>query len=240
MVGLSSQQLQRRRMDITANNLANMTTTGFKAESLITRELTERPARDIDRPNDVRFVEGWALQRDMRTGPLERTGNPLDVAIEGGGFFAIRLGDETAYSRDGQFSLNAEGVLVNRDGLAVLDDGGNEIGVPPNGEPVTIATDGTIRQGAVEVGRIGVSEFATPAALEKVGSNLWMATDETPIAAEASMLRQGFLEGSNVQPILELTRMIEISRAYESASRMVKNADDLRQRAVEKIAGARG
>ena len=120
-IGLATQQLLRRRMDVTANNLANVNTTGFKVESVVSRELSERPAETVENPGSVSFAEGWRLQRDMGVGSLQRTGNPLDVAIASEGFFTVEgIGDETLYTRDGGFSIDEQGRLVSRAGLAVL------------------------------------------------------------------------------------------------------------------------
>ena len=101
MVGLSAQRVLQQRMDVTANNLANVTTAGFKAERLVMRELSEQPAAASDIPTEIAFVDAWMLQRDFSTGPLEQTGNPLDVAIEGEGFFVVQTETGEAYTRDG-------------------------------------------------------------------------------------------------------------------------------------------
>src|SRR5215470_15797203 len=109
MVGLSAQQVLQQRMDTTANNLANMTTAGFKAEHLVMRQLSERPAAADESPTDINFVDAWQLQRDFSAGPLEQTGNPLDMAVDGKGFFAVQTADGEAYTRDGRFSMDNQG-----------------------------------------------------------------------------------------------------------------------------------
>jgi flagellar basal-body rod protein FlgF len=143
MVGLSAQQVLRQRMDVTANNLANMTTAGFKAERLVMRELSEQPAASSDLPTDIAFVDAWMLQRDFSTGPLEQTGNPLDMAIEGEGFFVIETEDGEAYTRDGRFALDDQGRVVTRSGKVVLGDGG-PITVDPEAGPISISREGTL------------------------------------------------------------------------------------------------
>ena len=238
MIALSAQRVLRTRMDLIANNIANVTTTGFKAEALIPEKVSDRPAVATDKPSDIRFVDGWALQRDMRAGPMQRTGNAFDLAIDGEGFFAVRNGAETLYTRDGRFSPTAEGLLVDREGRPVLDDAGQEIIVDPAAAPPTITEDGTLSQAGAVIGRIGVSSFATPGALERVGDNLWRQTVDAPQAAEAARVRQGFLEGSNVAAVLELTRMLDTSRAYERATRIVRDADQLRSRALDRLGRA--
>lgn len=235
MVGLSAQQVLRQRIDATANNLANMTTAGFKAERLVMRELNQEPAAATNTPNDIAFVDAWMLQRDFGAGPIERTGNPLDVAIDGEGFFRVQTAAGEAFTRDGRFSLNDQGQLITRDGDLVQGDGGPITLDPELGE-VTIRPDGAILQGATEAGKLSVVAFDTPEALEKVGGNLWRATGEAPRPPENMRIAPGSVEGSNVNAVVELTQMIEISRAYESISRMITQSDQLRSTSIEKLA----
>ncbi len=252
MIGLSTQKMLRQRLDITANNLANMTTTGFKVEHVVQRELSERPAHAAENPENIVFAESWRLQRDMSTGPIERTGNPLDFAIEGEGFFVLEApSGERVFTRDGGFSIDADGFLVSRNGYTVMGAGGRQgvailgegeapIQLDPDGGPVQVAGDGAIVQRGQVVGQIATVRFETPEALEKRGSNVWTATDEEPEIIEEPRIVQGALEGSNVSPVKELTYMIETARAYEGVARMIKNADDMRSSAINKLAQVRG
>ncbi len=235
MVGLSAQQVLQKRMDTTANNLANMTTAGFKVEHLVTRDLSEKPASSTDNPTEISFADAWMLQRDFSAGPVERTGNPLDFAIDGEGFFAIQTPGGEAYTRDGRFQLDEQGRLVTRDGDVVLGDGG-PITINPLGGPVSVSREGSITQDEGVLGTLRVSNFATPEALEKVGSNLWRATDEPAQAATNARVVSGFVEGSNVNAVLELTEMIEISRAYTSVAKMLAQSDELRGTSIDKLA----
>jgi len=235
MVGLSAQQVLQKRMDTTANNLANMTTAGFKVEHVVSRDLSEKPATSADRPTDIAFADAWMLQRDFSDGPMERTGNPLDFAIEGDGFFAVQTGAGEAYTRDGRFNLNERGEVVTRNGEIVLSDGG-PIVINPEGGPLSVSREGSISQGGVAMGTLRVVAFPTPGALERVGSNLWKATDEQPQATTNAKVVSGFVEGSNVNAVLELTEMIEISRAYTSIAKMIAQSDELRGTSIEKLA----
>ncbi|MBU6318764.1 MAG: flagellar basal-body rod protein FlgF [Alphaproteobacteria bacterium] len=235
MVGLSAQQILRQRMDVTANNLANMTTAGFKAESVITRPLSEAPATASDTPNDIAFADAWTLQRDFSAGEMERTGNPLDLAIEGEGFFSVQTPAGPAYTRDGRFSLDAAGQLVTRAGQPVLSGGGPLI-LDPTAGNVAVARDGSVSQNGLLVGALDIVAFDTPAALEKLGDNLWRATDEAPRPPQALRVASGFIEGSNVNAIEQITQMIEISRTYQSVSKMISQADELRATSIEKLA----
>jgi len=235
MVGLSAQQVLQKRMDTTANNLANMTTAGFKVEHVVSRELSEKPATAQDNPNEIAFTDAWMLQRDFSTGPLEQTGNPLDFALEGDGFFVIQTAQGEAFTRDGRFNLNEQGQVVTRTGELVMGDGG-PITVDPEGGPLSVSREGSISQDEVVLGTLRVATFPTPGALERVGNNLWRATDEAPQPAENPKVVGGFVEGSNVNAVLELTEMIEVSRAYTSIAKMIAQSDELRGTSIEKLA----
>ncbi len=238
MIGLQAQRVLQRRMEIAANNLANVATNGFKADGLVLDEAAPTPAHSEDQPHDVRFVRDMGLARDMTQGPIAMTGNPMDVALEGQGFFLVQgEGGRTMYTRDGAFSLTGDGRLVTSEGRPVLDAGGSPVTFDPRGEAPSIGRDGAIRIGGEEVGRIGAVSFAQPGALRKVGDNLWDAEGQ-PSQAFEGVIVQGGLEGSNVRPVIELTRLIEISRAYQSAANMVSSADDLRKRTLERLARA--
>src|SRR5262245_6409953 len=234
MVGLSAQRMLQDRMDTTANNLANLNTAGFKAEALVMRKLTEKPAMANDVPNEIDFVDAWQLQRDFSTGPMEQTGNPLDMAIEGEGFFVVQTPKGEAYTRDGRFMLSPAGELVTAAGDPVLGTGG-PISVDPTGGPLSISREGTISQDGAQIGTIRTVAFDTPGALEKAGGNLWRATGETPRAPVNSHMSSGFVEGSNVNAVTQLTDMIEISRAYAAVSNMISTQDELRGASIEKL-----
>jgi flagellar basal-body rod protein FlgF len=234
MLGLQTQRVLQRRMDVAANNLANISTAGFKADALVLEEVSGTNAHAEEDPRQIRFVRDIGLMRDMGQGPIAMTGNALDVAIEGAGFFMIEGPSGPLYTRDGAFTLTGEGQLSTTDGRAVLNSGGAPIVFDPQGESPSIGRDGAIRVAGVEVGRIGVAAFAAPGALSKVGDNLWDAQGQ-PTGTFEGVVVQGALEGSNVRPVLELTRLIEISRAYQSAAKIVSGADELRQRAIERL-----
>ncbi|MGE0046307.1 MAG: flagellar basal-body rod protein FlgF [Hyphomonadaceae bacterium] len=234
LIGVQAQRVLQRRMEIAANNLANVSTTGFRAELLVTEEFSRQPAASADEPHNIRFVRDITVARDMRQGPIRVTGEPFDVAIDGEGFFMVMGPEGTAYTRSGAFTMSADGTLVTSDGYPVLDSGGAPIQFDPRGDRPQIGHDGAISVAGNEVGRIGAATFARPGALSRAGDSLWLANGETPGAFEGRIV-QGALEDSNVQPVLELTRLIEISRAYENAARIVSNSDQTRQRALERL-----
>lgn len=237
LLGLQAQRVLQRRMEIAANNLANLTTNGFKADVLVTDDVTRMPASATDVPRDIRFVRDITVARNMMQGQITLTGEPLDLAIDGEGFFQVMGPGGIAYTRNGAFTLSGDGSLVTSAGFPVLDQGGAPIILDPAGGAPTITPDGAITQNGVEAGRIGVVAFERPGALEKIGNSLWDAGGQASGEFEGRVI-QGALEASNVQPISELTNIIAISRAYESAARMVSNADQTRQKALERLGRA--
>ncbi|MFN3465924.1 MAG: flagellar basal-body rod protein FlgF [Terricaulis sp.] len=234
MLGLQTQRVMQRRMDVAANNLANVSTTGFKADGLLLEEADRTTAHAEEDPRDIRFVRDVGIVHYMEQGPIAMTGNPLDVALEGDGFFMVEGPNGPLFTRDGAFTLTGDGRLVTSDGRAVLSSGGAPIVLDPQGESPSIGRDGAIRVAGVEAGRIGVASFAAPGALSKVGDNLWDAQGQAQ-GEFGGVVLQGALEGSNVRPVVELTRLIEISRAYQSAAKIVSGADELRQRAIQQL-----
>jgi flagellar basal-body rod protein FlgF len=238
-VGLSRQMTLRRELDIVANNIANADTTGFKVEQLMVgTEIGERARNAFVRPG-VSFVLDNGVGRDFSQGALSQTGRNLDFGIEGeGAFFKLQDGNGEAYTRDGAFTLDPEGRLVTQQGAAVLGDGGEIILDTAKGEP-SVGADGAITQDGQIVGRLSVVRFPTLGALEKGGDGLYRnASNAIAVDATDARIRQGMLEGSNVNPILEITNLIEIQRAYESVTRMIENANDLSRRAVERLGRA--
>src|SRR5258705_13987535 len=146
-VGLSRQMVLRRQMDIVANNIANVDTTGFKVESLMTKEAPGAPAFTLQGPRPIKFVAADGVARDFGQGSLRRTDSPLDLAIEGQGFFNVTTKDGERFTRDGRFKTDATGRLATQNGDVVSDDGGGEITLDPQkaGE-VTLPPDGLVHQ----------------------------------------------------------------------------------------------
>lgn len=238
-VGLSRQMTLRRELDIIANNIANANTTGFKVEDLMVRTEPAKPARTAGGPAPIKFVLDDGVLRDFTPGALQKTGGTFDLALENQGFFKISTAEGERYTRDGRFTMNPEGVLTTQEGEPVLDDGGGQITIDPLQGPVTIGRDGVVSQGQLLVGRIGVARFADLASLRKQGDNLYRNTgNETPQSANDAVMHQGMLEGSNVQSIQQITRLIEVSRAYESMAKMMDQTAELSRSAVERMGKA--
>ena len=234
-VGLSRQMTLRRELDIIANNIANSDTAGFKVEDSMERTEAKAPPRSS--PSDpIKFVLDDGVARDFTQGAMNQTSSPLDLAIEGQGFFKVSTPGGERYTRDGRFTLDPTGKLTTQTGAAVLDDGGNEITLDPTQGPVSIATDGTVSQGAIRAGKIGVVRFDDLGSLRKDGDNLFRnVSNQTAQAAPDARVRQGMLEASNVKPIEQVTRMIEVSRAYESVTKLMADTADLSRTSIQRL-----
>lgn len=230
-VALSRQIALHRAMTVIANNLANANTTGFKAETMLFETVLE----EAGEPRRIAFVQDVATVRDDAPGPLVPTGGPLDLAIQGEGWLTVRTPAGERYTRAGQLHRDPDGLLVTADGHPVLDEGGQPIAIPPGEPPPAIAADGTIAGRGGLLGRIRLVRFVEASALRPDGNGLWSA-DAAPIPGASGVLVQGALEGSNVKPVLELTRLIEVTRAFEGTQKMLETHHELVRRAVERIA----
>lgn len=235
-LALRAQQSLDRRLASAANNLANAGVNGFKADDVRFQALSQRPARAAERPRDIVFVRDAGLIRDFSQGALQKTGEPFDVALDGDGFFAVEGDSGPLYTRDGAFRLNAEGGLVTREGRAVLNEQNQPIVFDPRGERPEIDAQGRIRVGAAQIGALQVAAFANPAQLVKLGDSLFDAGQATAQPSEARVV-QGAIENSNVRPIIEITEIIQISRAYQGAAQIVADTDNLRRTAIERLSG---
>jgi flagellar basal-body rod protein FlgF len=234
-VGLSRQMTLQRELDIAANNLANADTTGYKFEALMTNDDPVAPAHSPIGATKVNFVTASGVARDYSQGPLSQTGGPLDVAIAGKGFFTVNTADGPRYTRDGRFTLDSTGKLVTQDGDAVQGAGG-DITVDPKKGPISISPTGVISQAGASIGKLPVVTFDSLSGLSKDGNNLLVNTSNlTPQPATDAIIKQGMLEGSNVQPITQITRLIEINRAYEAVSNMINDTAGLSKSAVQRL-----
>lgn len=234
-VGLSRQMMLRRELDVIANNIANADTSGFKVEDTLTK--TEAKAAPRTRQSDaIKFVIDDGVARDFGQGGLNRTSSPLDLAIEGQGFFTVNTTAGPRYTRDGRFTLDSTGRLTTQAGVPVAGAGGGEILVDPLLGPVTIAKDGTVSQGINIIGKVEVSRFDDMSSLRKDGDNLFRnVSNQAAQAAPDARVHQGMLESSNVKTIEQVTRLIEVNRAYDSISKMMADTSDLSRRSIERI-----
>jgi flagellar basal-body rod protein FlgF len=242
LVGLSRQVALQRELDVVANNLANLNTNGFKGESVRFEEYLSSPARADHFPlpdRRVSFVQDRATLADFSQGPLQNTGSPLDVAISGDGFLVVDTPGGERYTRNGALSRNATGELVTSDGYRVRGANG-AIQFDQNDNDIFIARDGAISaQNGNQIadrGKIRVVRFNDPQLLSKEGLGLFSAGTQQPQAVTpATTIVQGALEKSNVSPVLEMSRMIEVTRAYTSLTNLMTSTDQLRRTAINKL-----
>lgn len=239
LIGLSRQVALRRELDVIANNMANLNTTGFKADDVVFQEYVMPGAREdtFQRGGDRRVSHVWdrATWTNMGTGETAPTGNPLDVAIGGRGLFAVDTPQGERYTRAGGFEIDAQGRLVTRAGQPVLGEGG-PINFEQGDTGITIARDGTVSTARGIRGRIRVVDVAGARDLEKQGDNLFRLREgATTTPAQFPDLRQGFLERSNVRPVTEISRMIEVNRAYQSLASMLDRHDQMRRDAIRSL-----
>jgi flagellar basal-body rod protein FlgF len=246
LVGLSRQVALGRELDVVANNIANLDTVGFKADGAVFEEYVGQTARSGNLPGTdsrVSFVQDRATWINLGQGPLERTGNALDVAVEGSGFLAVQTPRGERYTRNGALHVNANGELVTSEGYQVLGDAG-PITFQPKDRDISISEDGTIsvREGdntktESQRGKLRMAGFDFPGRLQKDGSSTFMAPQNvTPQTDTTSHFVQGTLEKSNVHGVVEITRMIEVTRAYTQIANMLTQQNDLQQNAIDKLA----
>jgi len=242
LIGLSRQMALSRELDVVANNLANIDTTGYKADGALFEEYLSSAARG-QRGSPVSYVRDRATWVDMSHGPIEHTGNLLDLAIDGNAFFAVRTPRGVRYTRNGTFQLDAAGRIVTADGDPVLGKSGVPIKLQPNDSQISISRDGTVsvRVGSSNVdtqrGKLRLVSFAKPRQLRKDGRGTFNdAGGAQPQAATKSSVIQGALEKSNVHGVMEISRMIEISRSYMQVAKMLTLQSDLGQSAIDKLA----
>ena len=225
----------QRAMEVVANNIANVDTAGFRRQDLVFQENLERSGE----PGIVSFGQEHGTATDRREGPLRATGGMLDLALVGSGWFQVATADGIRLTRAGHFSSDENGNLVNSDAATVLDESGSPISLPIDAQTITVAEDGTISADQVVVGRIGVVDMPQGATLIPEGSGIYRS-DAAPVPSGDAKLVQGSVEGSNVQPVLEMTRLIEITRAFESTQKLLEMHHDLARRTVDRMLSSQG
>lgn len=231
-VGLTRQTGLLNEMQTIANNIANLATTGYRREGVVFAEFI----RDTGRGQDsVSYADAHGRLTDASQGALDTTGSTFDFAIEGPGFFLLDTPDGERLTRAGAFMPNQNGELVSADGYRLLDSGGAAIFVPPNARNVAMAGDGTLSADGLPLARVGVFLPNDPTALTRTAGTMFRA-DGGVEPVEDARLFQGFLEQSNVSPVSEMARMIEVQRAYELGQKFLDREDD-RVRAVIRTLG---
>ncbi|WP_323040741.1 flagellar hook-basal body complex protein [Gemmobacter sp.] len=217
---LTRQSGLMREMQVVANNLANMATTGFRREGVVFSEYV----KSLDGAPSLSMARASARAIDLSPGDLTQTGGTYDFAIQGEGFFLIETPEGERLSRAGHFTPGPEGELLNPDGFRLLDQGGAPVVVPPGTRSVMLARDGTLSADGLPVARIGLWQPADPTSLRHVAGTLFSADAPEPMEDGGTIL-QGHLEGANTDPITEVARMIEVQRAYEMGQQLLDRED---------------
>lgn len=232
-IALSHQSTLLRQMDVIANNIANSSTPAFKVDRMLfIEELVT-----TDDGQELTFVKDAGVARDTTEGGFTNTGNDFDLAIHGGAYFVVDTPLGMRYTQNGRFSLDANSQLVTSQGDLVLAESGGPIVIPPDALGVEIAPDGTVSTEDGEVGRLNVVRFDDDQALEKTGNSLY-ATEIPSLPASGAVIVQGMVEESNVEPIIEITTMLHVLRAYEAAQRIIDTEEDLATQTMDTLTTA--
>lgn len=227
---LTRQSGLMREMGVVANNIANASTSGFRREGVVFSEFVT--ALDQDPSLSMSYASGRDV--DLSQAGLSQTGGSFDFAIQGEGFFLIETPDGQKLTRAGSFTPSAEGELVTPDGYRLLDAGGAPIFIPPDAKAIALAADGTLSANGDPIAQVGLWQPADPLALRHQTGTMFSGGELIP--AEGATVMQGMLEDSNVQPVSEIARMIEVQRAYELGQKFL-DAEDERVRGVIQTLG---
>lgn len=228
VVTLARQLSARDQMSVISNNIANMSTNGYKAERLLFRDYFARTGSG----DAVVFPERAGLHRMTHPGPIEQTSNPLDLALRGDGYFVVETSAGLRFTRNGHFALNDKGQLINSQGDPVMAVGNQPIVFDQGTKDISVAEDGTVSADEKQVGKIRVVRFANPQQLERQGGTLFK-TGQEPLEASDIQIVQGHLEGANVTPVLEITRFMTVTGVYQTAKKLIDSEDERLRRAIQ-------
>lgn len=240
---LSGEMALRRQLEVTANNIANMDTTGFKREAPVFQAYVDKiddspvPANEAKRVN---YVLDYGTVHDLTAGSFKPTGNPLDFMINGMGYFGVRTGEGgIAYTRNGHFLIDAAGFLVDNQGRQVMgaDEQPIEIDLAQR-TSVSVSASGAIRGAEGDIGRIGVYQFPNEGLVEQRGDGLFDGVGGEVAAADAVNLKVGGLESSNVNGVVETTALVEVQRRYEASRKISQSINELRRSAIQRLGRA--
>ncbi len=236
----SAMMANQKKLNITSNNLANVNNTGFKKDQGLQSSFKEIMVSRINGNGQAtpigRNGSGVVLEEsytDYSQGNIRETGNQLDIAIEGSGFFVVQTPDGLRYTRDGNFTLNNNGQLITQQGHLLMGEKGPLQTI--DGMDINIDTNGQLHLGNIPGDRIQVVNFQEPQALDKIGDNLYSSNEDLSEPAVDYQLRQGFLEGSNVNIVQEMVQMIQISRQFEANQKVITTLDNTLDKAVNQV-----
>jgi flagellar basal-body rod protein FlgF len=227
---------QQRAMDITANNIANANTPGFRTERVQFSDWMDPQTGTASVPGGrpITYAQDRATYREQQTGTLTHTANPLDLALTGDGYFTVSTKAGPRLTRDGRFGLMPDGTVADSNGNPVLDVAGKPIRISPTDTQISIAGDGAISTGSGPIGKVGVVQPADPMKLRAEGATNFVS-DTTTAAVAAPGIVQGAIEGSNVQPVMEVARMMNDVRQFQFVTQLVQAEGDRQQGAIDKL-----
>ncbi len=233
-IGISRQMVLRQHLDIIAGNLANLETSGYKGQEMLFSEYLSETEDD----EQLSFVLDQAVYSDLSDGPLMITENPLDIAIAQEGYFTIETPSGLQYTRGSRFHLDADGQIVTAKGYPLLDDAGQPITVPPHSAPLQINKDGSVVTAFGPLARLQPVTFENRQALVRAEDGLYIAEDQDPIPILDGEVLQGAVEGSNVKAVVEMTKMIEVLRSYQAATKLVEQEHERQTKAIDSLVAA--
>ncbi len=236
-IALSRMVAQARDMDVTATNIANASTPGYRGERTLFSDYLVREGGAALPQGEaaLAYTQDRATYRDQKAGALTHTANPLDLALSGVGFFAVQTPGGTRLTRAGHFNRATDGKIVDENGNPLLDVAGKPLQVAPTDTTLTISADGALESENGQIGRIGVVAPADPMKLQAEGSRLFDASATTTAPATAASITQGAIEDSNIQPTMELTRMMTQLREFQFVSQFIQGESDRQTGAIDKI-----
>ncbi|CAN1723987.1 Flagellar basal-body rod protein FlgF [Hyphomicrobium sp. 1Nfss2.1] len=234
-VALSSQMAFQKRIETIANNVANASTPGFRREEIKFEQMLSNSANE-----QVAFASTGDTFIKREAGQTIHTGNPLDVAVQGDAWLGLQTPAGTVYTRDGRMQMTPEGELQSVAGYPVLDVGGAPLRINPNAGPVKIASDGMITQNGLQLGAIGLFTIAPDASLSRYDNSGVIPDKGAAPALDFNRVGviQGHIEGSNVNPMWEMSQLIMASRSYDSVSNSINQSEDSLQEAIKALAPA--
>lgn len=227
---------QQRALDVIADNIANANTPGFKAERVLFSDWLSRQSGTTAPPggSTIAYTQDRATWREQQAGTLTHTGNSLDLAVTGNGYFSVSTPRGPRLTRDGRFGLMPDGTVADGAGDAVLDSNGQPVKLSPTDTRLSVAGDGTLSSENGQLAKIGVVSVTNPMLLTAEGNTLFRADAPTAPVATPGLV-QGAVEDSNVQPVVETTRMMNNLRQFEFMSQFIQAESDRQQSAIDKL-----
>jgi flagellar basal-body rod protein FlgF len=233
-ISLSRMVALQRQMDVVANNVANATSSGFKRERVMFAEYLQRPTMN----ERISMVQDRTTTRDMSPGPMSATSNPLDLAIRGKGYFVVDTLNGPHYTRSGRFQLDPKGQIVDDNGLPVLGSDMRPITLPTGAKDIRIQGDGSVFTNlnpTNAAGKINIVSFNNEQQMTEVGGGLFLTDEQPQPAPSDTRVAQGVIEESNVQPVVEMTNMMNVLRQYQGIQKIVDSEHKSQESMIQKL-----